>query len=37
MALTRLKEGGTTYSAEMDAHERAPRDEIMALQTQRLG
>jgi phenylacetate-CoA ligase len=37
MALTRLKEGGTTYSAEMDAHERASRDEIVALQTQRLG
>jgi phenylacetate-CoA ligase len=36
MALTRLKAGGNTYSAEMDAHERASRDEIMALQTQRL-
>ncbi|WP_445220818.1 phenylacetate--CoA ligase PaaK [Bradyrhizobium sp. Pa8] len=36
MALTRLKEGGNAYSAEMDAHERASRDEIMALQTQRL-
>ncbi|MGY4369182.1 phenylacetate-coenzyme A ligase PaaK-like adenylate-forming protein [Bradyrhizobium sp. LB1.3] len=36
MALTRLKEGGNTYRAEMDAHERASRDEIMALQTQRL-
>lgn len=36
MALTRLKEGGNTYNAEMDAHERASRDEIMALQMQRL-
>lgn len=36
MAQTRLKEGGNAYSAEMDAHERASRDEIMALQTQRL-
>jgi phenylacetate-CoA ligase len=36
MALTRLKEGGDTYSAEMDAQECASRDEIMALQTQRL-
>ncbi len=36
MALTRLKEGGSAYSAEMDAHERASRDEIMALQKQRL-
>ncbi|QPF89734.1 phenylacetate--CoA ligase PaaK [Bradyrhizobium commune] len=36
MALTRLKEGGNTYSPEMDAHERASRDEIKALQTQRL-
>src|SRR4051794_36800322 len=36
MALTRLKEGGNTYRAEMDAHERASRDEIQALQTQRL-
>src|SRR6188768_622476 len=36
MALTRLKEGGNTYKAELDAHERASRDEIMALQTQRL-
>ena len=36
MALTRLKEGGNAYRAEMDAHERASRDEIMALQTQRL-
>ena len=36
MALTKLKAGGSTYSAEMDAHERASRDEIMSLQTQRL-
>src|ERR671926_647050 len=36
MALTRLKEGGNTYSAEMDAQERASRDQIMALQKQRL-
>src|SRR5881398_2658973 len=36
MALTRLKEGGNTYRAEMDAHERASRDEIMALQSKRL-
>ena len=36
MALTRLKEGGHTYKAELDAQERASRDEIMALQTQRL-
>ena len=36
MALTRLKQGGNAYSAEMDAHERASRDEIMALQAQRL-
>ncbi|RXH03771.1 phenylacetate--CoA ligase PaaK [Bradyrhizobium vignae] len=36
MALTKLKEGASTYSAEMDAQERASRDEIMALQTQRL-
>src|SRR5689334_17450268 len=35
MALTRLKDGGG-YSAEMDAQERASRDEIMALQKQRL-
>ena len=27
MALTRLKAGGSTYSAEMDAHERASRDD----------
>ena len=36
MALTRLKEGASSYSAEMDAHERASLDEIMALQKQRL-
>jgi phenylacetate-CoA ligase len=36
MALTKLKAAGSTYSAEMDAHERASRDEVMALQTQRL-
>src|SRR5438270_12443454 len=36
MALTRLKEGGNTYKAELDAQERASRDEIMALQTKRL-
>ena len=36
MALTRLKEGGNAYRAEMDAHERASRDEIMVLQKQRL-
>ncbi|QOZ11022.1 phenylacetate--CoA ligase [Bradyrhizobium sp. CCBAU 51765] len=36
MALTRLKEGASSYSAEMDARERASRDEIMALQKQRL-
>src|SRR6201991_1132047 len=36
MALARLKDGGSAYSAEMDARERASRDEIMALQTQRL-
>ena len=36
MALTRLKEGGHTYKAELDAHERASREEIMTLQTQRL-
>ncbi|PDT90311.1 phenylacetate--CoA ligase [Bradyrhizobium sp. Y36] len=35
MALTRLKESGS-YSAEMDAQERASRDEIMTLQKQRL-
>ncbi len=36
MALTKVKEAGTAYRAEMDAHERASRDEIKALQTQRL-
>jgi phenylacetate-CoA ligase len=36
MAPTKLKAGGSTYSAETDAHERASRDEIMALQTRRL-
>src|SRR6059058_4505272 len=36
MVLTKLKQGGTAYRAEMDAHERASRDEIMALQTERL-
>jgi phenylacetate-CoA ligase len=36
MASTKLKEGGHVYEAEMDAHERASRDEIMALQRQRL-
>lgn len=36
MASTKLKEGGHAYRAELDAHERASRDEIMALQTQRL-
>ena len=36
MALTRLKDGGSAYRAEMDARERASRDEIMALQKQRL-
>ena len=36
MNVTRLKQGGSTYSPEMDAHERASRDEITALQQQRL-
>src|SRR3954467_779920 len=36
MALTRLKDGRQPYKAVMDAHERASRDEIRALQTQRL-
>jgi len=36
MAVTRLKDDASAYSAEMDAHERASRDEIMALQKQRL-
>jgi phenylacetate-CoA ligase len=34
MASTNLREGG--YRAEMDDAERASRDQIMALQTQRL-
>src|SRR5438309_1218260 len=37
MASTKLREGGHTYRAELDAAERASRDEIMALQTKRLG
>lgn len=36
MASTKLKEGGRVYRAELDAHERASRDEIMTLQKQRL-
>lgn len=36
MALTKLKAGGNAYSPDTDAQERASRDEIMALQTQRL-
>lgn len=36
MASTKLREGGHAYRAELDKHERASRDEIMALQTQRL-
>ena len=36
MNVTRLKQSGSTYSPEMDAHERASRDEITALQQQRL-
>ena len=36
MALTKRKAGGNAYSPDMDAQERASRDEIMALQTQRL-
>lgn len=36
MASTKPREGGNVYRAEMDAQERASRDEIMALQTQRL-
>jgi len=36
MASTKPREGGHTYKAELDAHERASRDEIMSLQTQRL-
>ena len=30
MALRKLGQGGSAYSAEMDARERASRDEIMA-------
>jgi phenylacetate-CoA ligase len=36
MALSKPKAGGDNYSAEMDAQERASRDEMMALQTRRL-
>jgi phenylacetate-CoA ligase len=36
MASTKLKEGGNVYRAELDAHERASRDEIITLQKQRL-
>src|SRR6476646_4357258 len=36
MALRKLREGGGAYSAELDAQERASRDEIMVLQKQRL-
>src|SRR3954452_22076889 len=36
MASTKLKDGRQPYKAVMDAHERASRDEIRALQTQRL-
>src|SRR5258708_27345395 len=36
MASTNLKSRGSGYSAEMDAAERASRDEIIALQTRRL-
>lgn len=36
MASTKLQEGGHVYRAELDAQERASRDEIMALQKQRL-
>ncbi|MDN3277866.1 phenylacetate--CoA ligase [Frankia sp. RB7] len=36
MASTKLKDGGNVYRAELDAQERASRDEIMALQKQRL-
>lgn len=36
MASTKLKEGGHVYRAELDKHERASRDEITALQKQRL-
>jgi phenylacetate-CoA ligase len=36
MAVTKLKTGGSGYSAELDEGERASRDEMMALQTTRL-
>lgn len=36
MASTKLQEGGHVYRAELDGQERASRDEIMALQKQRL-
>src|SRR5438445_12402361 len=36
MAWTKLRFSATGYRAEMDAAERASRDEIMALQTKRL-
>lgn len=36
MASTKLKEGGHVYRAELDAQERASRDEILALQKPRL-
>src|SRR6201992_3093070 len=36
MALTSLKDKGSGYSPELDEAERASRDEIMALQKQRL-
>lgn len=36
MASTKLKEGGHVYRAELDAQERASRDEITALQKRRL-
>ena len=37
MASTVPKSRGSGYHAEMDDAERASRDEIMALQTKRLG
>src|SRR5438067_9443460 len=37
MAMARLKSSGGGYSTELDEAERASRDEIMALQTKRLG
>src|SRR6202521_1450820 len=37
MASTNLQSGRSGYSAEMDEAERASRDEIIALQTKRLG